>query len=730
MSKMSKGRITIPTDSTYVEGTKKYIELWGADAVRDCDGVSLPKDVKQFGTDVYKAYFIVREDHDYALKHKEYWQNVALMSQRKIAYGSELIIDLLENTFKDALEPNETDYRKWWQVIDRTTGRVHEDYDYLGLGKVRINNCLPYHEYTVNFFARNTWDPVQIYNYHVNNWTCPKDIDLDPVYPEALHHMLERMELWLKANPDVTVVRFTTFFYNFFIVNVTGIKQRIWDWHCYAMSTSPAMFELFKKEKGVEMSLEDLIGGGYYSNRFVIPSKKQLAYEDFVEEKCAAWAKQFVDLCHKYNKKALMFDGDHRIGVEPYSPYFPSIGLDGVVGAPSGAIYISQVANIKGVKFTEGRLNPYFFPNECPSDEKGKQILLSCWNNMRRGLLKKSIDRIGFGGYLKQIENYPLLTAAIKDVCDEFRGIADALGDSSCFSKGRIAVLSYRGRRDSWMMNGTFVDDARQGGCYYHSLFDALAVLPFEVEFISFEEASTRDLSAYDCLLSCGVPNTSFAGGKAWENPELVSNIRRYVHEGGAFFGVGEPTASQYQGRFFQLSDVLGVEKECEFTHFEKRDPFKTLENHWIKEGVDMSLVGYNRFQRNVYPLTATVLTNEFDWEYPEGQQNAANVHFAVNEYGKGRGVYLSGITCNDETIRLLYRAFLWAMKKEDETKRLYALASSVDVFYYEEKRMYALYNDSEKEVATSYYDLQGNLKNVSLKGKEIVWLDERGLKS
>lgn len=27
----------------------------------------------------------------------------------------------------------------------------------------------------------------------------------------------------------------------------------------------------------------------------------------------------------------MMFDGDHRIGVEPYSPYFADIGLDAVV---------------------------------------------------------------------------------------------------------------------------------------------------------------------------------------------------------------------------------------------------------------------------------------------------------------------------------------------------------------------------------------------------------------
>ena len=30
---MGKGRITIPTDESFVEGTKKIAALWGADAV-------------------------------------------------------------------------------------------------------------------------------------------------------------------------------------------------------------------------------------------------------------------------------------------------------------------------------------------------------------------------------------------------------------------------------------------------------------------------------------------------------------------------------------------------------------------------------------------------------------------------------------------------------------------------------------------------------------------------
>lgn len=125
---MSKGRVTIPTDANFVEGTKKLLQYWGADAVRDCDGVSLPADVRQFGSDVYKAYFIVREDHEYALAHKEYWQNVALTTDRVTAKSDALDVDLLANTFRESLEVNTLDYKKYWQVIDRTDGTIHADW--------------------------------------------------------------------------------------------------------------------------------------------------------------------------------------------------------------------------------------------------------------------------------------------------------------------------------------------------------------------------------------------------------------------------------------------------------------------------------------------------------------------------------------------------------------------------------------------------------------------------
>ena len=167
----NRGRLTIPTDAEYIEETKRLMDYWGADAVRDCDGVSFPADVKQFNSEVYKAYFIVREDHAYAKAHREYWQNVALSSEFAVAKGETFSVDLMAQTLRERLSPNPERLREFWQVWDRTAGVLHDDWDYDGENTVNIRGAIPYHTYSVNYFAKNCWDPVQIYNYHANCWT-------------------------------------------------------------------------------------------------------------------------------------------------------------------------------------------------------------------------------------------------------------------------------------------------------------------------------------------------------------------------------------------------------------------------------------------------------------------------------------------------------------------------------------------------------------------------------
>ncbi|MCQ2742264.1 MAG: 1,3-beta-galactosyl-N-acetylhexosamine phosphorylase [Bacilli bacterium] len=725
---MKKGFVTIPTDSTFVEGTKRFIEKWGADAVRDCDGVTLPENVSEFGTEVYKAYFIVREDHEYAKKHPELLQSYALVTDRKTAFGTSLEINLLENVFKEAISVNEDRKEKYWQVIDRTTGEIHKDWEYIGNDIVRINNCVKYHEYTVNFFAKNTWDPVQIYNYHSNHWKdVPIDLDLDPIYPEAMEHMLMRMEEWCKSHPEVTVVRFTTFFYNFFIIYKTGFTQTFWDWHTYAATASPEMFDYLEKTYGFKMSLEDLVTGGTYGSRYQIPSKTLRTYMDYVQQLCCGWAKKFVDIVHKYGKKAMMFDGDHRIGVEPYCPYFESIGLDAVVGAPHSGPYIRLLTDMMGIKYTEGRLNPYFFPNECPSDEKGIEYLSKNWNSERRTLLKKCIDRIGFGGYLKLASTYPNFCEYIATVCDEFRTIKENVGKGGAKSLVKVAFISYWGRMYSWMNNGTFTDDTKPETEGYATFFNAVAAQPVEVSFISFDEVmNEKDLnSKYDVLVNSGLAGSAFQGDYYWKNELLLTKVREFVANGGGFVGIGDPTGYEYNGKYFQLSDVLGVQKEIGFTYSRTKFFPSKNEKHWIVEDVDMSKVAFGKQGLGVYPLGADVIAaSESNFNPTTCLLTGGNVYLSANEYGKGRGVYINSLLDSYDAFRLVYKVLLWASHKEELYKKALSTNVNVDCYYYGEGK-YALINNSNEKVDTTMFDINGNPSKMSMDPNEIKWINK-----
>mgnify|MGYP000579788670 CR=1 FL=1 len=59
-----------------------------------------------------------------------------------------------------------------------------------------------------------------------------------------------------------------------------------------------------------------------------------------------------------------MFLGDHWIGTEPYGKIFlKQLVLDAVVGSVGNGVTMRMIFRYKGVRYTEGRFLPYFFPD-------------------------------------------------------------------------------------------------------------------------------------------------------------------------------------------------------------------------------------------------------------------------------------------------------------------------------------------------------------------------------
>ena len=61
-----KGRVTIPTDMDVVKETLEIMDIWGADAIRDCDGTEFPQELKDAGGKVYATYYTTRKDNEWA----------------------------------------------------------------------------------------------------------------------------------------------------------------------------------------------------------------------------------------------------------------------------------------------------------------------------------------------------------------------------------------------------------------------------------------------------------------------------------------------------------------------------------------------------------------------------------------------------------------------------------------------------------------------------------------
>ncbi|MGN1053588.1 MAG: 1,3-beta-galactosyl-N-acetylhexosamine phosphorylase [Candidatus Scatosoma sp.] len=721
---MSKGRVTVPTDSGYVEGTKKIIDLWGADAVRDCDGTQLPAEAKTLAPKVYKTYFLARGDNRFAYEHYEFLQNVALISETNVATEEGVLkIDLLKGYFKQQLAVNPKSPEKYWRVKDRTAGKITDDWEYNGKeGCVIIRNPEYMHEYTVSFFAKTLWDPTQIYNYTANGWTREKDRDIDPIFPQVTRKMAENLEEWLKSNNDVSVVRFTTFFYHFFLIHKEDGGGKYFDWFGYAMSASPAMLDAFERETGETIDIEDVVDGGYYANHFRMPTKKFLRYMDFVEKFVSKTVRKFVDILHAHGKEAMMFLGDNWIGGELYGEHFKDMALDAVVGSVNSGATLRMLSEIPHVKYTEARFLPYFFPDTLPSDEIATQALNSYWLLARRAVMRKPVDRIGFGGYLKLAAQLPVFTAAVTNVCEEFREIYRVIEGKEPYTAVKVAVLNAWGKKRSWMNHMVCQDAPYQKIYKYQGVLEALSGLPVHVDFLNFRDVENGALSGYDVAINYGDRDTSFSGGDEWKNPAVTANVRKFIYEGGGFIGMGEPSATQYNGKFFQLADALGVDEELSFSLIKHKYNYKKEERHFITEDAK-GKTDYGGRLDNIYALDgAQILDIDADENLGLGI-SAGHVRMAAKGYGKGRCFYMTGMKYNNENSRLLYRALLWCAHKEDKLYAVYSSHTDTECNYYPESKKYAVANNGKNAVTTEFYDINGNKREISLAPLEIKWI-------
>ena len=336
------------------------------------------------------------------------------------------------------------------------------------------------------------------------------------------------------------------------------------------------------------------------------------------------------------------------------------------------------------------------------------------WVTARRAILRKPIDRIGYGGYLKLACEFPEFLDYVESVCNEFRELYENIKGTTPYCVKTVAVLNSWGQQRAWGCHMVHHALYQKQNYSYAGVIEALSGAPFDVKFISFDDikADPKVLDGIDVLINVGDGDTAHTGGKVWEDPEISSAVKGFVHRGGGLIGVGEPGGHQYQGRYLQLSAPLGVEKETGFTLNYDKYNWDEHRDHFILADCPDHDVDFGEGKKSIFALEGTEILIQRDKE----------VQMAAHEYGKGRGVYISGLPYSFVNNRVLYRAILWAAHDEADLHKWFSTNYNVEVHAYVKNGKYCVVNNTYEPQDTTVYTGDGSSFDLHMDANEIKW--------
>lgn len=658
-----KGGFTLPGESGYEELTLKLAEKWGADVIRDSDGTELSEDIIHAGYGIYSTLCIIREHNEWASQNPDKLQQTFLCTSPVTAVpenddlnSASLTIRLMDDFFEEQFTVNDRPAAmKYWQVYDRTTNALlgSDNWNYeREKGTVTIPNAIPWHNYTVSFLAYRIWEEISMYNHTTNQWDKEHLMQIDPRYPETREYLIDWLKNWCDSHPDTTVVRFTSLFYNFVWIwgSHEECRSLFTDWGSYDFTVSERALDDFAERFGYSMTAEDFINQGKRHVTHMPGDARKLDWMKFINDFVIFFGRTLVDIVHSYGKKAYVFYDDSWVGLEPYNGRFTEFGFDGLIKCVFSGFEARLCAGVD-VPVHELRLHPYLFPvglGGAPTFMEGGDPTTEAkryWNSIRRALLRCSIDRIGLGGYLHLTENFPDFCDYIEQLTEEFHIIQDFHAKGKPYSiQTKVAVLHSWGALRSWTLSGHFHET------WQHDLIhinEALSGLPVDVSFLSFEDIKAGKLKDIDIVINAGYAGSAWSGGDAWKDEELLEILTEWVHMGGTFLGVNEPSAVTGYDTFFRMAHVLGIDEDTGERICHGRWQFRTESSDGlVPQGAELA-VKPNRYLTDG---TAKVLL----------AQNGEPV-LTIHEFGNGKGIYLSSFQCTPENTRLLYQLIRYA---------------------------------------------------------------------
>ena len=175
--------------------------------------------------------------------------------------------------------------------------------------------------------------------------------------------------------------------------------------------------------------------------------------------------------------------------------------------------------------------------------------------------------------------------------------------------------------------------------------------------------------------------------------------------------GVGEPFGHAYQGHYLQLADLIGVEKETGFTLNYDKYNWEEHKNHFILADTTKP-VDFGEGKKNMFAYEGTEILVQRDKE----------VQMAVNEFGEGRSVYISGLPYSFENSRILYRSILWSTHGESLLHQWFSTNFNVEVHAYVKNGKFCVVNNTYEPQNTVIYRGDGSSFALKIEANEIKW--------
>lgn len=708
------GYFTIPGEEGYEELTLELAKRWGADCIRDSDGTQLPESIVNSGYDIYSTICIIRDHNAWAKENLDKLQQTFLMTQPVVAESDTVSISLMADFFDEQFKINDSaDSRKYWQVFDRTTGCEVKDWSYEN-GVVTFSGATAYHRYTVNFLAYRIWEEISMYNHTTNNWTKEHLMQIDPRYPETQEYMLTWMKNWCDTHPATKVVRFTSMFYNF--VWIWGSNERnrhlFSDWGSYDFTVSPLALDQFAEKYGYSLTSEDFINKGMLHATHLTCDNKKRDWMKFINDFVIDFGKKLIDLVHQYDKVAYVFYDDSWVGVEPWGERFGEFGFDGLIKCVFNAFEARLCAGVDAVKTHEIRLHPYLFPvglGGAPTFMEGGDPTTDAkkyWKAVRRGLLRDKIDRIGLGGYLSLTLPFPDFNDYIEKIADEFRLIREFHTEGKPYVlKPKVAVLTFWGKLRSWTCSGHYHEHPEVD---LINIIESLAGMPFDVDFISFDDVKSNGVDKYDVIINAGSAKSAWAGWEQWDDADVVTTLTKWAHNGGVFIGVNQPSAYPGADTYFRMAHVLGMDEDLGDRICHGRYTYETTPCSCYVDGAEIAA------KKSAYITDADTLVIAEKDGVPA---------LTSHSFGKGRGVYMGGYTHNEYSARTLMNLIINTTGGNTEEEKYITDNALCECTYYPAVSKLLVINNSENPQKTSVKTDNGTV-TVELDAYDIRIMD------